>query len=99
MPLANLVNWAVSPDTGSEKKSGCDCGGKKNPGSCASACGCKDGQKNNDSKKAGCAATGSCGAGKKAEKSDKKGPCSPGSCAPGSCAGAPKQGAAKSGDA
>lgn len=88
MALANLANWALPPDQDNDKKSGCDCGGKKNPGSCASACGCKDGKKSD--KSASCGASGSCAA-KKTADSDKKGPCSPGSCAAGSCAGAPKK--------
>lgn len=89
MSLFNLANWAVPPEDDQTKKSGCDCGGKKKPGACASSCGCKENSANEAGKEAPCGAKAPCGAEKKGEKMEKKGPCSPGSCAPGSCAGAP----------
>lgn len=92
MSLYNLANWAMPPEEGSGKKSGCDCGGKKKPGACASSCGCKDNEKPGIDK------SSSCGAGKKGAKTDKKGPCSPGSCSPGSCVGAPGKKDAKNPD-
>lgn len=92
MSLNNLANWAMPPEEDTGKKSGCDCGGKKKPGSCASSCGCKEKGNSETGKSGSCSANAPCGAAKKDGKAGKKGPCSPGSCSPGSCAGAPGKG-------